>query len=164
MIDTAKFSGAREFLESVQEAKAEIARHRTRALELESRCEKVTASMSGMPRGGGSDSQLLWATLADFRNKEFEAERRELEAYKSVEEFIDKIPYRKHRTVLRLKYLECLSWVKVQLKMYEVGDFYSERHVYRLHEKALESAERLWKQIGGESNEVHTESTSEILH
>jgi hypothetical protein len=152
MIDVKRYRSARELLESVQEAKLEIARHRARAMELESRCTKMTASMSGMPRGGGSDAQLLWSTLADYRDKEFEAEQRELEAYRSVEEFISMLPSRKHRTVLRLKYLDCLSWVKVQMKMYDIGDFYSERHIYRIHDKALESAEEVWKNLRGELN------------
>ena len=39
----------REFLNSATEAKLEIMRHRMRAEELECRCTKVTASMSGMP-------------------------------------------------------------------------------------------------------------------
>ena len=156
MIDVMRYRSARELLESVQEAKLEIARHRARAMELESRCTKMTAGMSGMPGGGGSDAQLLWSTLADYRDKEFEAEERELEAYRSVEEFISMLPSRKHRTVLRLKYLDCLSWVKVQMKMYDIGDFYSERHIYRIHDKALESAEEVWRKIRGDDDAVHT--------
>lgn len=143
----------RRFLTSAVEAKLEIARHKMRAEELESRCTKVTASMSGMPGGGGADAQALWAALADERTKEHEAELRETEAYHRVESFIDKLPSSTHRTILRLRYLNDMDWVKVQMQLYDAGIFYSERHIYRLHGEALESARELWRHMeGGDVN------------
>lgn len=145
----------RKFLASAMEAKLEIARHKMRAEELESRCTKVTASMSGMPGGGGADAQALWAALADERAKEREAELRETEAYHRVEEFIDKLPNSDHRAILRLRYLSGMGWVNVQMKLYDAGIFYSERHIFRLHGEALESARELWRHMeGGDVNEV----------
>lgn len=145
----------REFLNSATEAKLEIMRHRMRAEELECRCTKVTASMSGMPGGGNSDAQQLWATLADERTKEREAEKRETETYRQVEEFINKLPNSDHRAVLRLRYLNGMGWVNVQMKLYEAGIFYSERHIYRLHGDALEAARELWTLSEGEADAVY---------
>lgn len=135
---------ARQFLESAIEAKTEIQRFKSRVAELESRCEKVTPGMSGMPGGGGSDAQAMWSLLADERAKLLESIKQELKAYHSVEAFINEIPDRYHRAILRLRYLSSMGWVGVQMKLYESGVFYSERHIYRLHDEALDSAAELW--------------------
>jgi hypothetical protein len=144
-----------DFLSSAIEAKLEIIRHRMRAEELESRCTKVTASMSGMPGGGNSDAQLLWSTLVDERDKERAAEKRETEVYRSVENFISEIPNKTYRAILKLRYLNGLEWVNVQMKMYEAGIFYSERHIYRLHDCAIEAARELWRTKEAQ-NAVHS--------
>lgn len=141
------------FLRSAREAKMEISRYRARVEELESRCTRMTANISAMPGGGNSDAQQLWSALADERRKTMEAERREMETYKEVEAFISKIPNPTHRAILRLRYLSGLSWVKVQMKLYESGIFYSESHIKKLHRQALGAASALWRLMkGGEAD------------
>lgn len=153
----------REFLESAKEAKLEIARHRERVEELESRATKVTASLNAMPGGGNSDAQQLWIALAEERDREREAEKRELEKYRAVESFIDRLPDKMHRMILRLRYLRLLKWVPIQMELYKKGVVYCERELYRIHGEALDVARELWRKRGGE-NEVPAESTSEVLH
>ena len=145
----------REFLESAKEAKLEIARHRERVEELESRCTRMTANMSATPGGGNSDTQQLWATLAEERDKELAAEKRELEKYHAVESFINRVPDERFRAILRLRYLNVLGWIRVQMKLYESGIFYSESHIKKLHGMALESARELWRKEHGE-DAIHT--------
>ena len=48
--------------------------------------------------------------------------------------------------MLKLRYLDCLSWERVQELLSRSGVFYSDRHIYRLHGEALEAARRLWAQ------------------
>ena len=144
----------REFLESASEAKLEIARHHARVAELESRATKVTASLHAAPGGGGSDTQQIWVVLAEERDKAMEAEKLELERYHAVESFIDRMQDKRHRVILRLRYLNALSWIRVQMKLYESGFYYSESHIKKLHGKALNAARELWRKEH-EADEVH---------
>ena len=156
----------REFLESAKEAKLEIARHRERVEELESRCTRMTANMSATPGGGNSDAQQLWVALAEERDKELAAEKRELEKYHAVESFINRVPGEMQRTILRMRYLRLLRWVPIQMELYKKGIVYCEREIFRIHGEALESVRELWRKEhgGGDAYEVPAESTSEVLH
>ena len=147
-----------DFLRSAVESRLDIKRHRRRMALLESQCTRVTASLSGMPGGGGDvhSKESLWATLADAREEEERLIRAEIEQHKSVELFIRYIPNPMHRSLLRLRYLEGMSWTRLQFALCDEGIYYSDRHLRRIHDAALASAEELWRN-GGPWEEALTE-------
>lgn len=142
------------FLESAIEAKIDAARLKRRVTELESRCQKMTAQAGDGAGGGKADSQELWALLADEIEREKAAQRAALEQYRTVDAFISYLSKPTHRAILRLRYLEGLGWVKVQQELYKQGIFYSERHISRLHNYALDEALALWRKGGPWENEL----------
>lgn len=144
----------KEFLESAIEAKIDAARLKRRVTELESRCQKTTTQMGDGAGGCNADSQELWALLADEVEREKAAQRAALEQYHTVETFIAHLRKPTHRAILRLRYLEGLGWVKVLQELYKQGIFYSERHISRLHNHALDEALALWRKGGPWENEL----------
>ena len=133
----------REFLRSGLEARLEVRRHQRRTEELESRCTRLVAQMTGMPAGGGSGLEATWAALADERQEQ-RLVQAELDQYHAVERFIARLGDPVCRTVLRLRYLEGLSWTQLQKRLYQDGLYYSERQIFRLHGAALQEARELW--------------------
>lgn len=142
-----------DVLRSAREAKFEYKRLRLRVEELESRAERMTASMSGMPGGGGAGMEQLWATLADEREKMAAASEKELRRYGEAERLIKKLNDPVHRIILRLRYLSGMNWTQVHFRMHREGFCYTERHITRLHGEALKAVRRLWKE---EHDEVHS--------
>ena len=122
----------REFLRSGLEARLEVRRHQRRTEELESRCTRLVAQMTGMPAGGGSGLEATWAALADERQEEQRLVQAELDQYHAVERFIARLGDPVCRTVLRLRYLCGLNWKEIGEKM-----GYNERQPQRIHGSAL---------------------------
>ena len=58
-----------------------------------------------------------------------------------------------HRILLRLKYVDLLTWSGVQDRMRESNIYYSERQIYRIHGEALQEARKLWAQLHQEEGE-----------
>ena len=144
----------RLFLSSVAEARIEARRLRLRIQRLETQATKLTASLTGMPRGGG-DRESLLASLADTRVKcdqaLVEAERKE----DAVTAFINRLDNPVSRILLKLRYCDCLDWVgrskrTVIKEMAKAGLFYSERQIRRLHGIALNEARELYKKEYGD--------------
>lgn len=137
---------ARSFLESAEEARLEVKRRRARVEELRLRCNRLVASAAGAPGRGGGDTQMLWAALADERDRETAAVLKELEQHRKVEDFIERVPEPSHRMILRRRYLTGqTNWVQVQQRLSRDGMIYSESHLKRLHSQALESAGEVWR-------------------
>lgn len=136
----------RAYLLSAREAGAELLRHRGRVQQLELRCRKVTGGGFGGVGGGayGSADGLL-ALLCDAREEEVRAMEREREKLRELGAWIDRVEGADVlRMILRLRYLEYLSWSAVRQAMEKAGVWYSERQIMRLHDKALEAAAALW--------------------
>ena len=148
------------FLRSATAAKLEVSRRSRRIQILESQCTRVTTALHPVAGGGGNDRETLLAELADARDEEDLAIRRELEQYRTVSLFIDHISDPISRFILRLRYLEGCTWTDAQRKLYQDGTYYSERHLRRLHGKALDEARTLWKNQGPWC-EALTEETEE---
>ena len=148
------------FLRSATAAKLEVSRRSRRIQILESQCTRVTTALHPVAGGGGNDRETLLAELADARDEEDLAIRRELEQYRTVSLFIDHISDPISRFILRLRYLEGCTWTDAQRKLYQDGTYYSERHLRRLHSKALDEARTLWKSQGPWC-EALTEETEE---
>lgn len=145
----------REFLDSVREARFNEARCRRKLLEMDAQCRSMTAQMTGRPGGSGPDKHKdgAWAALADqailLRELYDQAVRRET----AVERFISGLEKDTHRILLRLKYVDLLTWPCVQERMRETGIDYSERQLYRIHGEALQEARKLWAQLHPEEGE-----------
>lgn len=137
----------REFLDSVRTARVEYNRLSEKIRGLEAQCMSVTATLSATPGGGGGgDAEKMWAALADESARLYPLLKAAMEQERRVENFIDRIPNDSYRLMLKLRYLDCLSWERVQELLSRSGVFYSDRHIYRLHGEALEAARRLWAQ------------------
>jgi len=135
----------RFFLSSAWDAEFAYRRSKRKVAELEERCQNITANWNGMPGGGGDvhkDDTLNaladWITRRDEWNRELS--RREAE----VERFLDNIPDDRHRAILKLRYVDRMSWPKVLVGLRDAGYYYEERNVFKLHGKALNSARELW--------------------
>ena len=130
----------REYLTSVVEARMEIKRLQHKVAQLEAQATKTTNVLTGMPRGGGSDRDKVLATLADLTSdycrRIAEAEKRE----RDVDLFIQSIPSRDSRLILRLRYIEGFGWRKVLTALGKYGIHITERQMFRLHGKALQEA------------------------
>lgn len=138
------------FLRSATAAKLEVSRRSRRIQILESQCTRITTAPRPTAGGGGgrNDRKELLAELADARDEESLAIRQELEQYRTVSCFIDHIQDPISRFILRLRYLEGCTWTDAQRKLYQDGTYYSERHLRRLHNKALDEAQALWQTQG----------------
>lgn len=134
----------RLFLESVSFFEAEVQRRKQRADELRAACVRMTANLSGMPKGGGSDHDGLLAVYSDARTKELEAIKRAEEQRERVEAFIARIEPAIYREVLTLRYISCHGWGRVQRELRKAGRYYSDRQIFRIHDKALTEAKKLW--------------------
>ena len=155
----------RAFLDSVREARFNEARCRRKLQEMDAQCRSITAQMTGMPGGGSADPHKdgAWAALADqaallrelydqaalLRELYDQAVRRETD----VERFISRLEKDTHRILLRLKYVDLLTWNCVQERMQENGIYYSERQIYRIHGEALQEARKLWARLHPEEGE-----------
>ena len=143
----------REFLNSVRYARIEYNRLSERIKALESRCMSITASLNSAPGGGNADAEELWAALADESAKLYPQLRQAREVEREVDRFIDTLPDPAHRLVLKLRYIDVLSWEDVIQRMTQGGLFYSARQVYRIHGEALEVARALWNETHKEKKE-----------
>lgn len=141
----------REFLDSLRTNKAEIALCRARIAQLETAATRITTVWKEVPGGGNGDphKDATLAALADARSRLIDEETQLAKNILSVSDFIDRIPGITYRTILNLRYVECLSWEGVTEKMEEMGIPYACRHVIRLHGKALNAARKLWAQEKG---------------
>lgn len=91
-----------------------------------------TASLTGMPRGGGSDWTNAVSRVIEME-REINAEIVELCRVKSeVNAAISQVQDVRYRELLELRYRNYYSWDKIAREMnFEV------RHIYRLHGEAL---------------------------
>lgn len=126
------------FLESAEAAALESRRLQRRLDGLCERREQLRPQK-------GPAARRLAKLIDEERARELAATEKELENYRRVEAFLERIPDGTHRTILRRKYLDVgRSWTEIHEKLAEDGLFYSERHIMRLHTQAVEAAQMLW--------------------
>lgn len=154
----------RSFLSSVAEARIEADRQTQRLQRLEAQATKVTASLTGMPRGGGGDSENLLAALADMRDQCSAAIVAAEQQVERVTEFIEKLENPVSRIILKLRYCDCLEWglrpkkghyygKTVTSELRKAGIYYEATQLYRLHGIALNEARELYKKEYDENDE-----------
>jgi len=135
-----------DFLESVRHHRLEQERLRMRIAELESRCTKITASLSSTPGSGGSDAQRQWAALADERTKLTDALRDEIDAAAQVEDWIKALPFDPLLIdTLLYRYINLLTVPEITRAFERAGTPYSQRQIERFLAAALAMAWMQWK-------------------
>ena len=132
------------FLESATAAAMESKR-------LERRIDELDKRLGALRR---RKQRTAAKRLSELLGEEMQRERqqigREMEQYRRVEAFLDRIPDGMCRTILKRRYLEVgVNWTEIQDGLAQDGMFYSQRHLVRLFTRALEQAQRLWDGEGG---------------
>lgn len=140
----------REFLNSVYEAKIEISRCESKAASLYEAATSVTSRADAEHVSGTAETGQLLAAYADAAREMTQRKLRYLTRMQSVSDFIDMVPGGPKglwRIVLRLRYVDCLSWKRIadSIPKNEDEETYTERHIIRLHGEALNAARRIWK-------------------
>ena len=140
----------RDFLESAKWAHAKAARLSRKIAQLTTQVEHITPSYSGMPSGGNGDSSAAWAALAqlrlEYQEELVKAERQE----KRVADFVESLPTPLYRELLNLRYCEGLRWPEVVEALKVSGYYYTDRHVFKIHGRALNEAREKWKETDNE--------------
>ncbi len=127
-----------DFLESAGAAALESRRLRRRLDALSERRGKLRLQK-------GAAARRMTRLLDEEQERELAAAKKELENYRKVEAFLNRIPNVTYRTILRRRYLDVgLSWTEIRDRLEEDGVYYSERHIVRLHTQAVEAAQTLW--------------------
>lgn len=125
---------AREYLGQYRQLKREIDSKADAVMRLYSRAQRMTQSLSGMPRGGHTE----WTEYVDaiIDSSDGIAERvRELKKMEAeITRAIDEIPYSSQRQCLWRRYIQCESWPHIAQAM-----SYSLDGVYKLHRRALKN-------------------------
>lgn len=130
---------AKEYLSRYLES-TEALRERERILREEwSRISKLTASLTGMPRGnGGTDWSDKMNALIDEERELHAEEMRLTEIKAGILKTINAVPDGSLRTLLTLRYIGGKSLNATAREMhYEYG------YVRQLHPKALEAVEKI---------------------
>lgn len=141
MTDWNTYRDAESFLRSVRAARMEQKRCEVRLYQLAAECTRITTAWSAAPGGGGDvHKDDLMIALSDQTEKLIQDGVRYVKQIEAVEQFIAQLPDARHRTVLRLRYVDCLRWEQVDERLKEYGLYYDERTVYRLHGAALQEA------------------------
>lgn len=142
------YPGVRSFLASVRDARVELRRCEAQLEQLRSQCESTTAVLSAAPGGGGGDvhRDTLWALCAEQGEELLRRQTEYRQQIGAVEAFISRLPDARHRTILRLRYVDLLPWRAVLEEMQSYGMYYSERQMYDLHRAGLRAAKRQWNE------------------
>lgn len=132
----------KEYLSQMWELRKTARRLEEKIQMMEAQATRVTASLTGMPRGTGSgDGVTVLDALLDVKDLYAQALARTYEKQKELEDFIDAMPHYlpKEKMVLRLRYLDLLSWEQIMLEL-----DYSARRVHQLHRIGLDAARELY--------------------
>ena len=102
--------------------------------DMMTRLTKMTATLTGMPRGGGGDDELTAGVskLIDLDNEIDRQVDALVDMRREIEGHINSISDDRYKRLLTLRYLDGMTWDRVGLEMgMEL------RWVYRLHGVAL---------------------------
>ena len=101
-----------------------------------SRAEKMTSGYGGTPSGGGDGRSLenTMARIDDLTRQLAQRLDRLVTLRQKIVTAIDSVPDPKQRELLRLRYIDGLTWGKLAVVM----GYDDLRWIYRLHGRALE--------------------------
>ncbi|EOS68046.1 hypothetical protein C818_04213 [Lachnospiraceae bacterium MD308] len=118
--------GYRTHVRRINRIKAELEELREMRLSM-------TMNNDGMPHGSGQSDLSGYAAELDRKERDLERERCErMQTYEDIAERIEKLKSENEKDVLFYRYMSGLAWWEIAEKM-----TFSERHVTRLHGKAL---------------------------
>lgn len=136
----------RLWLESYREMRAEELRLWRRHQQLRAQATRITTQYKDMPGGGAGDPGALLAALADEDTEALNMHSKARARRQEIESFIDELAEPLHRTILRLRYVECMQWLPLRFALQKAGYYYEERQIFEHHGAALKEARALWKQ------------------
>lgn len=155
--------GAKDFLRSVRTARIEKRRCEDRLAELRAQCEKTTPTYNASPCGGGdSHKDALIIAAAEQEGKLRRKKAAYLRQIDAVEDFIAALPDAKHRSILRLRFVDGLGWPAVNEELHEYGLYYEERQMFRLYGIALSEARRRFPAYAAEHPEILPEGAEAV--
>lgn len=138
---------AEEFLKTYEDASLEKVRYQWQIQQLEEQAANITTVIRDHVGGSTGDPHkdaalIAYAEQVDELRDKIKACDEQLAA---VEAFINAHPDKVGRAILLLRYKHMLPWDGVLKQMSRLRLRYSERHTYRLHQKALADAEKRWE-------------------
>lgn len=87
--------------------------------------------------------------LAELSDEALRARIEYIRILDVVDDFIDEVPDMTSRAILRYRYLLHLKWEDVMQRLNECHLYYSDRHLTRLHERAIREAREIYYNQGG---------------
>lgn len=139
----------RAWLESYGELRVEASRLQRQHARLRDQATQVTSRLTQEPKGNGGDRENLLAALADADGEALRKHAEALKRMREIEEFIDQLPTRESRIILRLRYIDLMKWRKIKYALEKSRIYYEERQIYRLHGQALREARKIWEEQHG---------------
>lgn len=134
---------AKEYLDRLWQLNKEIDADLAKVTDLKRQTSKITvaySSMPGSPNRNTDKVEKLVARIVDLQHQADAKIDRLVDLKCEVVEMLSEIDEPELRAVLELRYLTFKEWSDVALAM-QCG----ERHVYKLHRKAMESFENILK-------------------
>lgn len=123
----------KEYLKGYRRHVRRINRIETELEELHAMSAPMSASNDGMPHGSGQSDLSGYAAELDKLERSLREEKdKRVEVYKDIDERIKKLERENEKDVLFYRYIAGLAWWEIAEKM-----SFSERHVTRLHGRAL---------------------------
>lgn len=123
----------REYLKGYRTHVRRINRIETEIAELRAMRTSMSTSNDGMPHGSGQADLSGYAAELDRQERNLIKERYErIKTYKDIASRIKRLKSENEKDVLFYRYISGLAWWEIAEKM-----SFSERHVTRLHGKAL---------------------------
>ena len=135
----------RALLEDIQSAKEECSRCQQYMEALQAERERVQACHDQYCGGDAAvrRKETLLAELTEGETVLYDRISAQWKQIRAAEEVIGALPDARQRAVLRLRYVDGLSWAMVQAELGKYGYWYEERQVFRLHRSALKRAQKL---------------------
>lgn len=123
----------KEYLWQYQESVRRITRIESELEEIRSMRGSISINNDGMPHGAGQGDLSGYAAELDGLERDLISERYlRIKLYKDIAARIKRLKSKNENDVLFYRYIKGLDWWEVAEKMK-----YSERHITRLHGKAL---------------------------
>lgn len=107
-----------ENITRVLDCRAEYERLLYTVAELEVLCQRVTTSLTGMPKGGSSLTDDTWAKLIDYKKKCEDRLNQYYQMKMELEQELDGVRNADIRTALKYKYVDGLTIEAIALRMH----------------------------------------------
>lgn len=126
----------KQTLQEYRWLRMEIAQLEEKLAELDARAQKITSTISEMPRGGASVADRMAETVSMIVDTQVDINDKVLEAVErmaDIEHTISLLPARE-QLILRKRYIDCLEWEQIC-----VDTCYSWRQIHTIHADILKT-------------------------